>query len=164
MKRHAEPALRLLLLLPWLLTGCVTTTALVISEPVGPEPRVEAGSRPRGTLVVYTAWDIYPGAEPDQRYREDYVLSWPGASRVEKVGNHAGTFDEGPVSVSLPPGAYQVKARAAGHGRVTATVVIEAGRTTTLWLDGSVPGHAGAAAADQVRLPGGPVLGWRAAR
>ncbi len=152
----------LLFALALLLAGCATPSPYVVSERVGSELRTETASEPRGTLVVYSAWDIYPGGESDNRYREDYVLQWPEA-RVQKVRNHVGTFDEGPVAVSLPPGTYQVKARAIGHGRVTASVVIEAGRTTSLWLDGSMPKEATNSAAGLIRLPGGQIIGWKSA-
>lgn len=146
-----------------LLTGCASTTSLVLSEPVGPGPRSKAPLRPRGSPVVYSAWDIYPGTDSDHRYREDFVLRRPGEVRVQKVRNHVGTFDEGPVSVSLLPGVYQVEVRVSGHGRVSASLVIEAGRTTSLWLDGTMPKDAAAAAADQFRLPDGQIIGWKAA-
>ncbi len=153
-----------LLLLPLFLAGCATTPPLVMSGSVGPAPRVEAVSEKQGTLVVYSVWDIFPGGDSDYHYREDYVLSWPGDAHVRTVRNHAGTFEEGPVSVSLPPGRYQIRARAAGYGKVTANVVIEAGRTTIVWLDGTGPKDAVAPTAAQVRLPNGQMIGWRVTR
>ncbi len=165
MNNHLAPVFGFVLLLPWLLTGCATTPPLVLAEPLGPAPLPAAATTgPRGALMVYSAWDPFPGGDPDYQYREDYVLHWPGDARVVRVRNHAGTFDPGPVTVNLPPGVYQIKARAARHGKVTATVVIEAGRVTSVWLDGTLPKDEAAAPADQVRLPGGQVVGWRATR
>ncbi|HEY6166953.1 MAG TPA: hypothetical protein VI454_02855 [Verrucomicrobiae bacterium] len=147
-----------------LLAGCTSTPPLVLSEPVGPAPRSVVAMERRGTLVVYSDWDHFATGDSDRYYREDYTLYWPDSTRTQRVQNHIGSLDEGPVLLRLPPGTYRVKTRAARYGTVIVTVVIEAERTTAIRLDGTMPKRAAASDASEVRLPNGQVVGWKASR
>lgn len=82
---------------------------------------------------------------------------------LKYVDNRVHTFSGDPATVSLPPGKYKVVARAATFGMVTVAVVIEAGKTTFVHLDGSelASGQQGSAS-ELVRLPDGLIIGWRA--
>jgi hypothetical protein len=147
-----------------LLAGCASTPPLVLSEPVGPTPRAVAAQERRGTLVVHSDWDPFATGDPNRRYREDYVLYWPGEAKIRRVRNHIGSLDEGPVRLELPTGTYRVKTRAARYGTVIVSVVIEADQTTAIHLDGTAPKHAASLAAAHVRLPDGQIVGWKASR
>ena len=71
--------------------------------------------------------------------------------------------DEMPAVVSLPVGDYDVLADSEEYGRITVPVVIEAGVTTTLSLDGRSRFPAMPETdASLVRLPNGQPIGWRA--
>ncbi len=147
-----------------LLIGCASTPPLTVTEPVGPTSRTAADRERRGTLVVYSDWDLFAPGDADRHYRQDYTLIWPGGTRTERVRNHLGWLDEGPVPVRLPPGTYCVKAWAARQGPVVLTVVIKADRATMVRLDGANPNLTDVADASVVRLPNGQVVGSKAAR
>lgn len=139
----------------------------VTLDPVGPPPvLVEPGHPPDGSLAVYSAWDS--GSPADQsdvavNHHSDYKIYSSDGKLFKTVNNFAGTFVEDPATVSLLPGHYTVVARAAALGFATVPVVIEAGKTTSVYLDGSEFQPAGKnSPADFVRLPGGTAVGWRA--
>jgi hypothetical protein len=74
-------------------------------------------------------------------------------------------MDEAPQPVSLPSGNYQVIARSAGFGRVHVPVLIGAGQTTEVHLEGKGSWKPQTLPPDQtalVRLPDDEIVGWRA--
>ncbi len=64
-----------------------------------------------------------------------------------------------------PAGTYRVLARANGYGLAPVPVAIRPGQVTTLHLEGSVwwPVKSPIFNSNPVRLPGGEIIGWRAA-
>ncbi len=144
--------------------GCAQPRPLTLQEPIGPAPRLTLEGEKHGTLVVYSAWERFGWENADQRYHEDFTLNDSNGAVMRKVRNHSGTFDEGPVPVSLPPGVYSVRARATGAGTVIANVVIKEGQVTGVHLDGSLSRKAGVADAHYVRLPDGQIVGWKESR
>ena len=95
----------------------------------------------------YTSYSVYDAA----------------GRRVRTVLNRAGHTDQRAMIIALPSGRYRVVARAEGYGMVTVPVVISALTLTEVCLErGGLPGTETAAASEVVRLPEGPVVGWRA--
>ena len=68
-----------------------------------------------------------------------------------------------PEKLSLPPGLYEVQARATDVGTVIVPVVIAPGRRTDVFLDArGMPAKEAAGLTDPVRLADGRVVGPRA--
>ena len=150
-----------LLLGPGCASPSLPHTAIVL-EPIGPRG---AGPRPAptGYLRVHTATrDVLSGQLPYQ-VPTPYWIFDEGGRPVRSVVNHVGDTDQAPMLVMLPPGRYRVLAEAADYGRVTAPVVITAGMLTEVHLQrGGMPEGAAAPHRELVRLPEGPVAGFRA--
>ena len=152
-------------LLGLLAAGCASPslppTAIVL-DPIGPRG---AGPRPAptGYLRVYTATrDVQSGRLSYQVPTPYWVFNEDGR-QVRSVVNHVGDTDQAPMLVTLPPGHYRVVAEAAGHGRVTVPVVITGGLLTEVHLQrGGMPPWEFVPEAELVRLPQGPVAGFRA--
>jgi hypothetical protein len=132
--------------------GCATYTA--------PAPASAAA----GTLLVYSA--TYPSTLEESEYpaHTDYTVATSSDTVIERVSNRAGSFDQRPASVNLPPGEYQVRAQYNRGGFVTIPVVIETGKITTLSLDGSPIPPGDSPAPVPLYGPGGVVIGWRVTR
>ncbi|HEX3728280.1 MAG TPA: hypothetical protein VHV47_00640 [Opitutaceae bacterium] len=131
-------------------------------HPVGPGPAATPAAT--GSLVVYSAYSPHSSwpSEPSYRQRySDYDLQSVDGRALRSVSNDAGLAVATPAVVALAPGSYHVLARANGYGQVTVPVVIVAGRTTQVHLEGgNAPEPADPNRA--VRLPDGRVVGWRA--
>lgn len=168
----------LLLLAGILAAGCAGPSARLSLAPVGPPPGGQAPAPATGgSLVVYSACESIPnlslevsGSESDvetcsdnQEYSAYEILSADG-KHLRKVQNNAGTVLLHPQQVALPAGKYTVSARSFHYGRVAVPVVIAAGQTTVLHLEGESfwPAESGFNQTNTVRLPDGQVIGWRA--
>ena len=148
-----------------LASGCAFSRHVVLQTAVGPPPFVVATRSPEGGLAVYSASDIGTPGEPDYvNYHSGYKIYSLDGKMLKYVNNRVGpTYVEDPATVSLPPGRYNVVAGAAAFGTVSVPVVIEAGKTTFVHLDGSkLSSGRQTAASDFVRLPDGSIIGWRA--
>jgi hypothetical protein len=125
-----------------ILTGCAEPKPTVAYGPVGPAFRSSPGSGP-GKLIVYSAWDRFDTLDAEHRRHTPYTVSSSptdsGASSLVKVRNQQGSFGEDPDVVTLPAGQYWVQARVTNVGRVQVPVIIQAGQTTIVYLDGSGP-------------------------
>jgi hypothetical protein len=143
--------------------GCASHPPYALNETVGPShPRA---SRPggKGGLIVYSASEVVDQAESFFPTHSGYTIYLPDGQRLRKVDNRTGSFDQEPVTVTLPAGEYSLRARATNVGWVSVPVVIQAGRTTVVHLDGRRRASQGAASADHwVRLPDGQIVGSRA--
>jgi hypothetical protein len=145
--------------------GCASPN--VVLDPIGPGPHSGSTNGAQGSLVVYSAFDPTPdlNRSPYRRRYTDYeIRSTDGNRVVQAVQNNRETLINSPPAVALPTGSYRVVARANGYGTVTAPVVIRAGQTTTVHLEGSVwwPRSSPIFASNPVRLPKGEIAGWRA--
>jgi len=146
-----------------LLAGCAAPSHTVVSQQVGPDlarPRINAGAG-QGRLVVYTATELldpvayFPTHGSYAIYKEDGAL-------LRRVDNRSGTFDQEPIAVSLPAGAYKIKGRATNAGEIEATVIVAENKTTIVDLQGAtLPQHKPTGAGQWVRLPDGKVIGMR---
>jgi hypothetical protein len=145
-------------------SACASSGSALVLEPVGP-PVAPAATAAFGTLVVFSAYSVHAPAlgEPDNRQRyTDYRIFSPTGQLLRTIVNDAGLAVAAPVPVNLPPGSYEVVARANGYGVIKVPVVVAEGQATTLHLEGG--GFAPAGAGEVVRLPDGQVVGWRAGR
>ena len=84
---------------------------------------------------------------------------------MQRVHNNSGTILQDAVPVALPPGKYNVVARANGYGYVTVPVMILAQQNTILHLEGGGfwPNESAFNHTNAVLLPDGVVIGWKAA-
>jgi hypothetical protein len=145
------------------MAGCATRAPLVVRNPVGPERPLPRRPRTDGDLLVYSALRVGTYAQSEYPVHTDYVISTQDDRIIERVANQAGSFDANPARVPLAPGKYHVKALVERGGYVIVPVVVEAGKTTVVALDGEALSQNLAANDDLVRLPDGRVVGWRAA-
>ena len=125
----------------------------------GPAASLPAGAA-SGTLVVYSA--TYPSTLEESEYpaHTDYTVATSSDTVMERVSNRTGSFDKRPASVNLPAGEYHVHAQFSRGGFVTVPVVIQAGKTTTVALDGSPVPPSETAAPAPIRGPDGSLIGW----
>ena len=157
----------LLVSLIGLASGCAFKRQNVVLAPVGPPHLVEGipGARDGG-VAVYSALNIgnfTPGELEEVPYHSGYKIYSADGKVLKTVNNKVGSYVEDPPTVSLPPGHYTVVARASAFGIVTVPVVIEAGKTTFVHLNGSeLTVGRQTATSEFVRLPDGLIVGWRA--
>lgn len=140
--------------------GCSSPPQPTIVDRVGPAPRTSTSPENAGYLVVYSAWSNFVD-QGSTAHHSRYIVKADEGSMSREVINHVDRFDEGPIQLPLPPGAYHVSARSAHFGRVNVPVVIEPRRTTIVYLDGRAhPEEKTAETASAVRLPNGEIVGW----
>jgi len=148
-----------------LASGCALNRHVILQTAVGPPPLVVASGAPEGGLAVYSALGIGTPGEPENvYYHSGYKIYSLDGKMLKYVNNRVGpTYVEDPATVSLSPGRYNVVARAAAFGIVTVPVVIEAGKTTFVHLNGSeLTVGRQTSTSEFVRLPDGLIVGWRA--
>jgi hypothetical protein len=149
-----------------LLSGCALSQHGLTLAPVGPAPEITSKSAD-GNLIVFSA--IKRNADFNRRdpYRpeySDYRILTANGDLLRNVHNNTDTIFQDVVSVALPPGSYQVVARANGYGYVTVPVIVSTRHDTVLhleggyaWSDESVFNQTNA-----TRLPDGRIVGWSA--
>jgi len=146
------------------LSGCASQRPVVVNDTVGPDlakPRINL-SQGRGQLVVYSALENPNPVSSDFPTHASYDIYDSDGKFILHVDNRTGSFYQTPATVPLAPGKYLVKAPATNHGRVSVSVVIKEGETTTLDLDAShFRQHKPTGAGQWVRLPSGEVIGMR---
>lgn len=150
-----------------LLAGCGGARTALVLEPVGPVPSLaKTESSSDGVLMVYSACEAGPNFGRRDPYRpvcSDYKILSSTGTLLRAVHNDSGTILQQPAAVSLPAGRYRVVARANGFGTVTVPVIIEAGRSTIVHLEGdSWPRTGPKDSTNLVHLPDGEAIGWRA--
>jgi hypothetical protein len=147
------------------LTSCALNRQTTLTTPVGPPPSAAVSRAQKGELAVYSALDYGTptDAEYSRRYHSGYKLLTADGTPLKYIYNRLSTFSEDPERVTLPPGLYKITARASAFGSVTLPVLIEAGKTTSVHLDGSeLSGWSRGTGSSFVSLPDGLVIGWRA--
>jgi hypothetical protein len=155
------------------LIGCASAP-IALSEAVGPPPAVvHEGSRTggpaaegratgEGLLLVSTPVRTATAEQSEYPVHTSYSLLDAKGSLVQRVENHTGPFGAEPQAVSLAAGEYRVQARSLEGARVVLPVVIKPEATTVVDLDGGAAAQMPTASSEQVRLPDGHVVGWRA--
>ena len=142
------------------LSGCALTAPVMVGA-VGPAGPV-TDREPKGKLVVYSATTVYTAEQSRYALHSAYTLYDDKGTQLQKVQNHAGLFAADPVTLTLAAGQYRVRALASSAGAVIVPVIVAPGRTTTVYLDDtSIPADL-RASANEVKLPDGHVVGWRA--
>jgi hypothetical protein len=148
------------------MAGCAFHEHPVVLGTVGPAAAQPSFAGPKGTLVVYSAYD--PNAEfndlPYLRRYTDYKVLAESGKLLETIHNNKADLVEGPQNVELPAGKYRIVARANGYRTVIVPVVIMADQLTTVHLEGgaSWPDNPALVESHPVRLPNGEIVGWRA--
>jgi len=141
--------------------GCASQTVML--SPVGPPPLARPSGATDAGLSVFSADDFGTPGDELARYHSGYWLYSADGKRLKYISNRAGSQGREPAKVSLSPGRYRIIARAAAFGTVTVPVVLEAGKTTFVHLDGSeLSGASRTSTAEFVSLPDGLIIGWRA--
>jgi hypothetical protein len=146
-------------------TGCsVFKHQNVVLAPVGPVPLTNSSGAPEGQVVVFSAWESgTPGESDNVYYHSGYKIYTHDGKMLNYVDNKIGAHIEDPAVVNLPLGRYTVIAKATAFGNVSVPVVVEAGRTTFVHLNGSeFTAGKPTSASDAVHLPDGSIVGWRA--
>jgi hypothetical protein len=154
-----------------LLSGCATGKNGLALDTVGPPPFPLAATRStltNGTLVVYSALRRnadFNALDPNRPEYSDYKILTSDGKLLQRVHNNSGTILQDVVPVQLPPGKYNVIARANGYGYLTIPVIIAAQQTTMLHLEGggSWPDESAFNQTNAVRLPDGQIIGWKVA-
>jgi hypothetical protein len=150
-----------------ILSGCTTDHKNLALDRVGPSM---VQSRPAGStngiLLVYSAYGVNASFSARDPYRprySDYTILSADGGLLQQVHNNSGAILQDAVPVELPPGQYNVRARANGYGFVTVPVTIGARQTTVLHLEGgsSWPDESVFNQTNAVRLPNGQIIGWR---
>ena len=149
-----------------LLSGCASFERSLVLDPVGPALIQSATVGSKGSLVVYSAFDVhadFTSIDPDRHRHTDYKIFSENGKLLQVVHNDTGTMLEGPVVVGLSAGTYRIAARANGYGVVTLPVVIAPHRITTVHLEGggSWSNKGAFNQKNGVRLPDGQIVGWR---
>jgi hypothetical protein len=152
-----------------LFSGCVTRTPHLIHDTVGPMPSAaQTTASTNGTLLVYSAYKRnadFNSSDSRRPEHSDYRILAANGQLVRKVHNLTPTAVQDAVPVELPPGHYQVVARANGYGYLSIPVRIEKQRCTVVHLEGGGfwPDESSFNETNSVRLPDGQIIGWRSA-
>jgi hypothetical protein len=152
-----------------LFCGCVTRAPHPIADTVGPVPSAaQTTGSTNGTLLVYSAFKRnadFDSSDPRRAEHSDYRILDANGQLVRKVHNLTPTADQDAVPVELPPGNYQVVARANGYGYLDIPVLIEQQRCTVVHLEGGGfwPDESSFNETNSVRLPDGQIIGWKSA-
>jgi hypothetical protein len=154
-----------------LLSGCATGKNGLALDTVGPPPfqPVETSSTlSDGTLVVYSAYKRnadFNNPDPYHWEHSDFGIFSTDGKLLQKVHNISNNALRDVVPVALPPGRYNVVARANGYGYVTVPVMIVAQQNTILHLEGGGfwPDESAFNQTNAVRLPDGQIIGWKVA-
>lgn len=121
------------------LVGCAAAPA-VIHDPVRPQRPPLVRRRTDGDLVVYSAPRVSWYAQAEYPAYTDYTIYTQDGKVLSRIDNSTGSFNGYPARVTLRPGEYRVKALQAGGRYAIVPVIIEAGGTTVVSLDGT-QGH-----------------------
>jgi hypothetical protein len=152
-----------------ILSGCVTGKNGLVLDLVGPSPDQPAtANSTNGTLLVYSAYDVnadFAGRNRRSPEYSDYKILTTDGNLLQIVHNNSGTILQDPLAVELPPGKYRVVAHSNGYGYVTVPIVIMSRQITIMHLegDGFWPDESAFNKTNAVRLPGGVIVGWKAA-
>jgi hypothetical protein len=156
------------------LLGCASAP-ITLTEAVGPlppalaagsfisgQPAADGRAAGAGVLLVSTPVRTATAEQSEYPVHTSYSIFDGGGRLVQRVENHTGPFGAEPRAVSLAAGQYRVQARTLEGARVMLPVVIAPEATTVVDLDGSALQQMPSSLAQQVRLPDGHVVGWRA--
>jgi hypothetical protein len=149
-----------------LLGGCASHKDALMLAPVATASGTSPRSLATGSLVVYSAFDPHAhfNGFAYHAYYSDYKIFNATGELLRSVHNDSDMVLEGPVTVALSAGQFRIVARANGHGTITIPVVITAGQTTILHLEGGTSRRtiSQLAPSELIRSPEGQIIGWMA--
>ncbi len=157
MSHRRSVALALVIGTAWIPSGCVTHHE--IHETVGLAPP-SLPPPPQGFLRVHTPTDAYNDSDVYYYPHGGFTLLSADGTPLKHVRNADHHWDETPALTLLPVGSYKIRSPTQRSGIVTVPVVVELGRTTDVYLDGSFEEHP-SPEGEYVRLPNGEIIGWR---
>ena len=143
-----------------------------VMEAVGPAPLLASTAPPQGFLRVYTPTEEYDDDQALYDRHRNFSILAPGGEVLQYVLNADDRWDETPARVPLPVGSYKIESRTLNGRIATVPVVVQEGRTTDVYLDGSFAGSVAqrdtsdslpsvsAGRSDLVTLPDGEIIGW----
>lgn len=116
--------------------------------------------------MVYSAIKRNADFDNNNPYRpeySDYQIMNPDSTPLQRVHNVPVTATQDVVPVDLAAGKYLINVRANGYGYLEVPVMIVAGKTTVLHLEGPGfwPNESVFNANNSVRLPDGQIVGWK---
>jgi hypothetical protein len=150
------------------LSGCVIDKHGPVLATVGPQDQSAFVNSTNGALVVYSAYDVnasFNNRDSSEPVYSDYDIFSSNGNPLPRVHNNSGTLLQDPLAVELTPGKYNVLAFANGYvKKMLVPVIIEAGRTTIVHLEGGGfwPDESAFNQTNAVRLPDGVIVGWKA--
>jgi len=147
-----------------LASGCASRQNPLVLDRVGPAFAQNAGPDAKGTLIVFSAFDVHAHFNdlPYRRFYSDYEVLSEDGRLLQTVRNQRG-LTEAPSRVELPAGAYRIAARANGYGSVIVPVMIAADQVTTVDLGtGHLRRNLSMLSSNPVRLPNGQIVGYKA--
>ena len=132
--RHVTPRnLAVAMFIAVALLGTTRGNETEKTVPVKGTPK--AGELSQGSLVVYSATDEFQDGDVPYYSHSSYAIYTTAGKLLKNVENHISRSDEIPAAVTLPAGAYVIKARSEKDGYVQVRVGIQAGQQTILDLD-----------------------------
>jgi len=144
--------------------GCAPLQKPLVLDRVGPAFAQHASADAKGTLIVFSAFDVHAHFNdlPYRRFYSDYEVLSEDGRLLQTVRNQQG-LAEAPRHVELPAGAYRIAARANGYGSVIVPVMIAADQVTTVDLGtGHLRRKISMLSSNPVRLPDGQIVGYKA--
>lgn len=160
MKHKFVKSVGMALFCAWL-AACATERVLL--EAVGPVSPGDHAGIGLGRLVVFTAQQQSSSGDVTYQHFTSYRVLDDQGKLVMFVRNESGGRDGNPDSVTLPSGSYLVQAMAEQLGAVTVPVVVQALKTTEVYLrPGWKPDASAQTKSAVIRLPNGQPVGWRA--
>ncbi len=170
MKTHPKnkslliPAMLSLPAIILILTGCSSFHPdLILDSAVGPQANRGGHRAGNGTLVVYSSVEPSPFVENPFFYHYTYYKVCDASGRpIKEVPSTKEDIDPAPARVGLTPGAYRILAHSPKYGIVSVPVVIQEGRTTSVYLDGTARSEMNSVTSTgTVTLPDGEFVGWK---
>jgi hypothetical protein len=142
--------------------ACASPTALVAQGPAACNPTPPATPDRPGTLLVYSATYAPTIEQSEYPVHTKYSIATTADMVIKRVPNLAGSFYADPAKVTLPAGAYHVRAQYDHGGFVVIPVCIEPGKTTIVDLSHERLPAGTESTREPIRLPDGRVVGWLA--
>lgn len=137
--------------------ACAHLPGETLAVAIGPAPP----PAPSGLLRVRTPTALTEDQDTLYYPHRDFRILSTGGEVLKRVRNADDPWDETPALVRLPAGSYWIESPTRHGGSATIPVVIEPGRTTEVYLDGSFRAR-GLPPGAYATLPDGEIVGWAA--
>lgn len=138
--------------------GCAAPQQLSIQPVIGPDPS-SPSTAAQGRLSVFTDVEITGTGDGQGSSRRPYSL-YDSTGRL--LAEIRGGSEFAPDTVTVTAGEYRVQGIGLSGKRVDVRVLVEPGKLTEVYLDGSRKLEAATAPNLVVLAPDGSFIGWRA--